>query len=305
MNLSDTVKKKYSGNTNIDLHIHSRNSDGGETTLELLQRFKKYEIISFTDHDSVQCYYDLLAMSDEDLKGKVIVPGVELCYRYNNELRDILGYGIDVGIVKDFLEKRYPQSERLKKQQICLEKAKEVFRKKGLKFDEDIEVVSGNKSEAYVVIYNSLMKYPENIEKYGFIANVGDFYRYYYSNRESDFFVDESFDLPSIGEVIGLIHEAGGLAFLAHPCAYSKEQEEWASYIENAAHNHIDGIEVYHYSADKQAAGFLYRTAKEKDLFISGGSDFHQHGKHCGFGKTKVPYGDIKSWIESVELFNI
>lgn len=303
--LSDITEKKYGGNTNIDLHIHSKNSDGGETTLELLQRFKRYDIISFTDHDSVQCYYDLLTMRNDGLKDKVIIPGVELCYRYNNELRDMLGYGIDVGIVNEFLKRRYPKSERLKKQQICLGKTKEVFRKKGLRFDEDIDVVSGNKSEAFVVMYNSLMKYPENIENYDFIANIGYFYRYYYSNRETDFFVDESFDLPSAGEVAGLIHEAGGLAFLAHPCAYSKEQTEWVKYIEDAADNRIDGIEVYHYSADIPAVRFLYRTAKEKGLFISGGSDFHQNGKHCGFGKTKVPYGDIKSWIESVELFSL
>lgn len=302
--LSDMSEKEFDDKTNIDLHIHSKNSDGVETTKELLKRFNRYEIISFTDHDSVQCYYDLISMHDEEnLEDKVIIPGVELSFSYNGGLRDMLGYGIDIDIINGFLKKRYPQSEKLKKQQTCLERAKEVFRKKGLKFDEDLKVVYGNKSEAYVVMYNSLMKYPENIEKYDFIASVGYFYRNCYSNRESDFFVDESFDLPSVDEVIKLIHEGGGLAFLAHPCAYSKKETEWAEYINNAVENHVDGIEVRHYSADEPAVVFLHRTAEEKRLYMSGGSDFHQDGKLSGFGKTRVPFSEIKGWIYSVSLF--
>lgn len=274
-----------------------------ETTKQLLQRFEDFDIISFTDHDSVQCYYDLLSLRGECPEKMVIIPGVELSYSYNNELRDMLGYGIDVGVVHDFLESRYPQSEKLKKQNICLEKAMEIFRKKGLRFDEDLKAVHGNKSEAYVVIYNSLMKYPENIEKYDFIGSVGNFYRNCYSNRKSDFFVDESFDLPSMDEVIKLIRDAGGLAFLAHPCAYSEIEKEWTEYIDKAAKNHIDGIEVYHYSAGGQALNFLHRLAEEKALHISGGSDFHQEGKISGYGKIKVPFSKIKSWIYDVRTF--
>lgn len=302
--LTELSEKKYGETTNIDLHIHSKNSDAAETTKQLLHRFEYFDIISFTDHDSVQCYYDLLSLHGEACsENMAIIPGVELSYSYNNELRDMLGYGIDVGVVQEFLESRYPQSEKLKKQKICLEKAMDVFRKKGLKFDKDLKVVHGKKSEAYVVIYNSLMKYPENIEKYDFIENVGSFYRNFYSNRKSDFFVDESFDLPSMDEVIKLIHEAGGLAFLAHPCAYSENEKEWTEYIDKAVLNHIDGIEVYHYSAGGQASDFLHRLAEEKRLHISGGSDFHQDGKISGYGKIKVPFNETKSWIYDVRTF--
>lgn len=273
-----------------------------ETTDELLQRFKNYDIISFTDHDSVRCYYDLLSLLDE-AKNLVIIPGVELSFSYHKELRDMLGYGIDVDIINEYLVKRYPQSEKLKRQQVCLERTIEVFKKKGLKFDEDLKVAHGNKSEAYVVMYHSLMKYPENTEKYDFIADNGYFYRHYYSNRESDFFVDETFDLPSMDEVVSLIHEAGGMAFLAHPCAYSGTKEEWETYIDKAVLNHIDGLEVYHYSANELAFAYLYQAAKEKGLLISGGSDFHETDRSSGFGTIKVPFNKMKSWMHRVVIF--
>jgi predicted metal-dependent phosphoesterase TrpH len=298
--LSDLSEKE--NELHIDLHMHSKNSDGMETTEELLQKFKNYDIISFTDHDSVRCYYDLKTLRD-NAKNLLIIPGVELSFSYHKELRDMLGYGIDVDMINDYLVKRYPQSQKLKNQQICLERTKEVFKKKGLKFDDDLKVVYGNKSEAYVVMYHSLMKYPENIEKYDFIADNGYFYRHYYSNRETDFFVDETFDLPSMDEVVSLIHEAGGLAFLAHPCAYSAAKAEWEAYVDSAVQSRIDGLEVYHYSANEPASAYLYQTAKEKGLFISGGSDFHEVSRASGFGTIKVPFSETKSWMNRVAVF--
>ncbi len=296
-------KTDHNSKVDIDLHIHSKNSDGMETTDELMQRFKEYSILSFTDHDSVQCYYDLAFRHEErGTTDFILIPGVELSFAFHGQLRDMLGYGIDIGIINDYLRKRYTPSEKLKKQQRCLEITKEVFRKKGLIFDEDLEIVYGNKSEAYVVMYHSLIRHPENLEKYGFIRDNGYFYRHYYSNSESDFFVDETYDIPAMDEVVKLIHSANGLAFLAHPCAYSNIPSEWMQYIGDAIDNGINGIEVYHYSANESATSYLQQTAIDNDLYISGGSDFHETSRESGFGKTRVPWDDIKKWIPRVTL---
>lgn len=98
-------------------------------------------------------------------------------------------------------------------------------------------------------------------------------------------------------EVVELIHSANGLAFLAHPCAYSNMRPEWMQYIGDAIDNGINGIEVYHYSADVSATSYLQQAAIDNDLYISGGSDFHETSRESGFGKTYVPWDDIKKWI--------
>ena len=45
----------------IDLHTHTNHSDGTDSVEELLLNAekKKLEIISITDHDSVDAYYEL------------------------------------------------------------------------------------------------------------------------------------------------------------------------------------------------------------------------------------------------------
>ena len=45
----------------IDLHLHTNHSDGTDTVAELLEKAEqlKLEIISITDHDTVDAYKEL------------------------------------------------------------------------------------------------------------------------------------------------------------------------------------------------------------------------------------------------------
>ena len=45
----------------IDLHMHTNHSDGTDTVEELLKNAENsnLEIISITDHDSIDAYYEL------------------------------------------------------------------------------------------------------------------------------------------------------------------------------------------------------------------------------------------------------
>ena len=45
----------------IDLHMHTINSDGSDTTEELLKKCEKLELeyISITDHDTCEAYNDM------------------------------------------------------------------------------------------------------------------------------------------------------------------------------------------------------------------------------------------------------
>ena len=75
----------------IDLHIHTNRSDGQYSTKEILQfcNDKNLEIISITDHDTIQPYRDL---ENLDIYTGKIITGVELSFGLNGRLFDILGY---------------------------------------------------------------------------------------------------------------------------------------------------------------------------------------------------------------------
>ena len=69
----------------IDLHTHTKYSDGTDSVEELLinAENKKLEIISITDHDSIDVYSDLEKENIRKLYSGKIIVGTELKTYYN------------------------------------------------------------------------------------------------------------------------------------------------------------------------------------------------------------------------------
>ncbi len=78
---------------------------------------------------------------------------------------------------------------------------------------------------------------------------------------------------PSIGEVVGVLHDAGGLASVAHPVLYDRDDE-----IARWRDEGVDAVEVYH-SEHGPAEVERYRALADRlGMLVTGGSDFH--GEH-------------------------
>ena len=77
-------------------------------------------------------------------------------------------------------------------------------------------------------------------------------------------------DFPDVRDVMTQIHEAGGLAVMAHPWLYDSVE-----LIPELAGLGLDGIEVWHDSANEEQTDKLIEIAKKYDLCMTGGSDFH------------------------------
>jgi predicted metal-dependent phosphoesterase TrpH len=75
--------------------------------------------------------------------------------------------------------------------------------------------------------------------------------------------------------VIARIHEAGGIASLAHPALIARD--EW---IEPFAAEGLDAIEVYHSEHDAAASQRYLALAQRLGLAVTGGSDFHGDPSH-------------------------
>ncbi len=58
---------------------------------------------------------------------------------------------------------------------------------------------------------------------------------------------------------------------MAHPAMY----DSLDLLEELAAEKKIDGVEVYHYSADEEKRSEFLSIAEKYDLIVTGGSDFH------------------------------
>ena len=84
----------------VDLHTHSTKSDGTYTPNQLLQEAenKGIEILSITDHETVDAYYEI----DKKNFSGVIIPGIELRTSCFGIAIEFLGSGLDVVIMKRF-----------------------------------------------------------------------------------------------------------------------------------------------------------------------------------------------------------
>ena len=93
----------------IDLHIHTNNSDGSDSVIDVLKKAQKHELsyMSITDHESVNGHYELRNIDVKQYFSGKIIPGVELKNYYKDRVIDILAYNIDIDKFNEYLEKNY------------------------------------------------------------------------------------------------------------------------------------------------------------------------------------------------------
>lgn len=228
----------------IDLHLHTNHSDGTDTVAELLEKAEqqKLEIISITDHDTIDAYKEL---ENGEIRSKFkgeIITGVELKAIYNNHNIEILGYGIDLKKMKIY------KCDNL--QEKILEHFKQVADKYQIKYDKDIKIdEEKNRIFASFTFAQNILQDNDNISKLDLLGEKelteNNFFRKCESNPNSIFYFDASKYIRNINDVIKDIHEAGGLAFLAH--AYEYGFKDTTGEIENMIETTlIDGFECQH-----------------------------------------------------------
>jgi hypothetical protein len=88
---------------------------------------------------------------------------------------------------------------------------------------------------------------------------------------------------------IDLIHQAGGVAVLAHPGLYRAD-----NLIPKLAVEGLDGLECWHTKHSGPASEAYSRTAEELGLVATGGSDCHGDAKgHPLIGTLRIPYSQV------------
>lgn len=84
-------------------------------------------------------------------------------------------------------------------------------------------------------------------------------------------------------EAIQIIKNAGGIPVWAHPLGGEGEKhlskEEFLPRLETMIASGIQGLECYYSRYNQQEIEFLISCAKENNLLITGGSDYHGSNK--------------------------
>lgn len=289
----------------IDLHIHTMYSDGMNTVEEILKKCeqRKLEIISITDHNSCEAYYDKSFYSNNTFTG-TIIKGCELNAQFQNRAIEILGYNVDTDIIMEWKEKYYSIEKTKEHTQKVRESILEILTKKGIIYNEK-DIRPQNYINEYIErpIWEEIVKHPENKLLLGeeYFNSFGAFERKGVNNPESKYFGYRISTYRNAREVVDIIHKAGGKAFLAHPFKYKFDNT--IKFIDDLIQEtELDGIECYHPSSeDENKKDILLEYAKRNNLYVSGGSDYHGKPKQnieVGIGKGSLYISkDILNWL--------
>ena len=185
----------------IDLHIHTKFSDGEGDYLEIINsaKAKGYKLISITDHNTLEAH--------KTTQDDILLTGIEFDCWVGYVFIHLLGYGIDANhpAIASFLAKTKKDTENV---------------------------------------------------------------------------IPRLFAKRNIDKLINAIHEAGGIAVLAHPaCCWAINLE---NLIKKLMKKGLDGIEVYYpYPRFRKFAKFhsaedvIKIANKYPELIKTGGTDFH------------------------------
>ncbi len=280
----------------IDLHCHSSFSDGIFTPQQLLKiaENKRLTIFSITDHDSVSG--TAIAKRESANYSFSYITGIEISARYKQEKIEILGYNFnaDNSAFKQSLVKlQNSRKERIYK---ILAKLHEIGI--DISYDDIIKEV-GNASSPGRPHFARAMKTK------GYVNSVKEAFTEYLAEGRPAYVPRLTIE-PK--EAIRLINQANGIAVLPHPLFVEKHDlgrmEELLDLLISWG---IRGIEVYYnyeniftnFPAKKilGVKNFLLDYCKQKDLLVTGGSDFH--GDKGGLGEVYVP----KEYILQIQSF--
>lgn len=269
----------------IDLHLHTNFSDGIFSPEEVLAMAAKnnYNVISITDHDTLDGYREAKKYLPEyDIK---LLPGVEISSIHSNRDVHVLAYDVDEKNEKlDFLLTSI-QKSRLVRAKKIIDKLKDM----GIEVDFDKVRSLAGKYEliarphiARVLVEN------------GNCRTVKEAFDNYLSNSSPAYVLKET---PSVQEIIDVIHQAGGVAVLAHPHTLFDD-----TMIDEFILMGLDGLEVFYAKYDKKMVDFYDEIALKNCLIRTGGSDFHgEMFDFDYFGEYSAPHfvvEEIKLWAE-------
>ncbi|MDO4833291.1 MAG: PHP domain-containing protein [Clostridia bacterium] len=244
-----------------DLHCHTRLSDGslGIEDLILLAKRSGVDTIAITDHDCLAGTVRGKIIGERH--GITVVPGVEIsAFDAEHEKKvHILCYLVENPDRLEGLCRRNSLARR-KASQLMVVKAAQRY---PISSELVLKCAAGSTNIYKQHILHALMECGYSTEIFG------NMYTDLFSKDNPDNIIVQP-KFPEPLEVLEAIHEAGGIAVLAHPGAYDNF-DILPALIEKG----LDGVEVWHPRNSEEDVEKLLAIAKKHSLLTTGGSDFH------------------------------
>ncbi len=254
----------------VDLHSHSTASDGAFAPAIVVQEAHKAGLtaIALTDHDTTAGLTE--ATTEAERLGIRLVPGVELSAVENDHETHILGLHlgstepIDARLA-DLRDMRRTRAARIV----------ELLNTLGVRITfESVLEQAGGAAIGRPHVARALIAE-------GWAVDSRDAFDRYLGNGRPGFVPK---DQLTVHDAIALIHDAGGLAVMAHPGSQGSRER-----VEMLMKDGLDGVEVRHPSHSAEDMTRLMALVEHFGLVPSGGSDWHGVPGPRTLGSMRVP----------------
>ncbi|MFO1446479.1 PHP domain-containing protein [Bacillus sp. Bva_UNVM-123] len=266
----------------IELHCHTRISDGSSTFMEILELAMEQRVthIAITNHDTTKDLKEMMEIGKAS--GIEIIPSIEISgydFKRNRKVH-ILGYFIEPDhkalhhLCDPFAQKRHSASREMVYRLI-----EAGYR---ITWDRCLAIAEGSTGVFKQHIMLALMEagYTESIygELYKKLFNRG-------GNGEQPGLALIPIEYIDAHLAVKAIINAGGVPVLAHPGQYGNFE-----IVPELVELGLQGIEVWHPLHTKDDELTAIQSAKQYRLIMTGGSDFHgTYGEHAVLLGSKSP----------------
>ncbi len=265
----------------VDFHCHTRESDGSLAPQALVDymRDREVEVYAISDHDTLSAYGAFVPSP-----GARVVTGIEINTTWRDNEVHVLGYALPLdnsSALAAMLERN--RAER----RLRVERIVQQLRKGGysITMEAVLREAEGAKSLGRPHVAKALVRAHE-------VSDVESAFRTLL-RRGRPGYVPSTHVTPA--QAIAGIRESGGVAVLAHPGRLDDR-----SIIDELAEHGLQGLEVFYPQHDAEDVAFFRAKAREHNLVLTAGSDFHDIRYHAHGVGMEVDSADIDPFLEFV-----
>ncbi|WP_166265424.1 PHP domain-containing protein [Marinobacter caseinilyticus] len=251
----------------IDLHCHSRASDGALSPRDLVLRAQERGVthLALTDHDTIGGLAEACAAAAE--VGIHLITGIELSCVWKSQTIHIVGLDFDAGSPDLVAALAHQHDNRWRRARTIAERL-DRLKVPGL-LDSATRFADGD--------VPGRPHFARALQEAGVVKDFNQaFKRYLGAGKPGDV---KAF-WPELETVLGWIHQAGGVAVIAHPRKYKMTATRLRALIADFGRCGGRGIEVSTSGQSSGDLGFVAELCRKEGLLASQGSDFHFPGAH-------------------------
>ncbi len=254
----------------VDLHTHTTASDGSLSPEQLLARAveRGVGLLAVTDHDTLDAYQQLGGTRHGAVQ---LVCGAEFSCNWQGVNIHILGLGLD--------SEHEALQQAVSEQKLARDRRSEEIAKRLAKrgihgvLEALQERVTGRSLgrpdfARYLVEVGHVKSMNEAFDRYLGAGKIGDVKAMW----------------PSLDRVLSWIHDAGGVAVIAHPLHYKMTNAKLRRLIAEFCELGGNALEVCNGRPAETDLRYLRELCRHFNLEASAGSDFHHLSQWCDLG---------------------